>query len=234
MRRSYFAGEALTTRIDSREPKVCEIEIITARARFDTLESEWNALFERAARADQLFQDFNWLWHWTNHFLDARTKLRVIAGWHHGRLAMVWPLVETKTFGLKKLVWMGEPVSQYGDALVEPGALGQEMLAEGWRQVRGLGADFALLRKTRAASSAGQVIADMTPCLTNAAPVLDFGKAARFDDVLARLSGKVRSSRRRLSRRLMEQGDISFKASDRNQDRAFLIRRAFELKHHRA
>jgi CelD/BcsL family acetyltransferase involved in cellulose biosynthesis len=229
-RQSWYAQGAVTNRIGSPEPKVCDIEIVTARARFDALEQDWNALFDRAARPDQLFQNFNWLWHWANHFLNARTRLRVIAGWRDGRLAMVWPLVETRTFGLRKLVWMGEPVSQYGDALVEPGALAHRMLAEGWNEICALGADFALLRKTREASSAGLVIADTMPCLTNAAPVLDFGKAARFDDVLARLPGKVRSSRRRLSRRLMEQGDISLKASSQNEDRAFLIRCAFDLK----
>ncbi len=229
-RESYYPEGSLASRVISLERKVCRIEIITTRARFDALESEWNALFERAARPDHLFQDFNWLWHWANHFLDARTKLRVIAGWREGRLAMVWPLVETGSFGLRKLVWMGEPVSQYGDALVESGALAHRMLTEGWNEVCAIGADFALLRKIREASSAELVIADTAPCSTNAAPVLDFGKAVSFDDVLARLPGKVRSSRRRLSRRLMEQGDISLKASAQNEDRAFLVGRAFDLK----
>ncbi len=209
---------------------VCDIEIITSRKRFEALEMPWNALFERAARPDQLFQNFNWLWHWANHFLDDKTKLRIIAGWHDQQLVMVWPLVRTKTFGLKKLIWMGEPVSQYGDALVEPGFLASERLAEGWKRARGLGADFALLRKTRATSSAAMVISDATACTTAGAPRLDFGTATSFEDVLARLPGKVRSSHRRLWRRLTERGDITFSGLHRADEPDKLIRHAFDLK----
>ncbi len=208
----------------------CDIEVITTRKRFDGIETYWNALFENAARPDQLFQNFNWLWHWANHFLDGRTKLRIIAGWHEQRLVMVWPLAETKSFGLRKLIWMGEPVSQYGDALVEPGTFSQDMLTQGWRKAQDLGADFALLRKTRAASSAAMTITDATLCTTAGAPLLDFGDAANFEDVFARLPGKVRSSHRRLWRRLTEKGDITFSGLDQAQAPDELVRHAFELK----
>jgi hypothetical protein len=53
----------------------CHIEIVSTRAGFDALETQWNALFQRAARADQVFQNFNWLWHWANHFLNEKTQL---------------------------------------------------------------------------------------------------------------------------------------------------------------
>jgi len=224
------AESALADSFSPPVPKSCHIEIVTARARFDELETEWNSLFERAARADQLFQNFNWLWHWANHFLNDRTRLRIIAGWSEGRLVMVWPLAEVKTLGLRKLVWMGEPVSQYGDALVEPGSLAQDLLAQGWAQVRALGADFALLRKTRAASSAGAAIADAICVKTTGAPVLEFGNAKSFEDVLLRLSPKARSSRRRLARRLMESGDVCFSNPAQKATPEVLIRHAFNLK----
>ena len=38
---------------------------------FEALEAEWGALFERAGRADQVFQTFAWNWHWAQTFLDA-------------------------------------------------------------------------------------------------------------------------------------------------------------------
>ena len=43
--------------------------LVTTRAGFDALESEWNDLFDRAGSGQQMFQTFNWLWHWANHFL---------------------------------------------------------------------------------------------------------------------------------------------------------------------
>jgi CelD/BcsL family acetyltransferase involved in cellulose biosynthesis len=85
---------------------------ITDRAEFDALEEEWNALFERAGRPHQLFQGFNWLRHWANHYLDSRLRLSIVVGHRDGRLSIVWPLVAQHVAGLKRLSWMGEPVSQ--------------------------------------------------------------------------------------------------------------------------
>ena len=42
-------------------------ELVTTRAAFDALEDEWNDLFARAGRSAQIFQTFNWNWHWANH-----------------------------------------------------------------------------------------------------------------------------------------------------------------------
>ena len=57
---------------------VCELAVITGRAEFDALEGQWNALFERSGRPYHVFQTFNWLWHWANHYLDGDTKLSII------------------------------------------------------------------------------------------------------------------------------------------------------------
>src|SRR5437016_4655895 len=49
----------------------CEFAVIADRAGFEALEAEWNALFASAGRPCQIFQTFNWLWHWANHYLDG-------------------------------------------------------------------------------------------------------------------------------------------------------------------
>jgi CelD/BcsL family acetyltransferase involved in cellulose biosynthesis len=216
--------------VDLASSSVCRIEIVSTRAGFDALETQWNALFERAARADQVFQNFNWLWHWANHFLNDKTELRVVTGWRDGRLAMVWPLVATKKLGITRLSWMGEPVSQYGDALVEAGPAAKAMMKLGWDQASRCGADFVLLRKTRASSVAASIIAPAMPCRTEAASVLDFKDATDFDDVLSRLSSRERSSRRRLKRRLLEKGAIVFRDSEDEKEKRALVKQAFELK----
>ena len=41
--------------------------LITKRSDFDALEDDWNALFARAGRPTQVFQSFNWNWHWANN-----------------------------------------------------------------------------------------------------------------------------------------------------------------------
>ena len=45
--------------------------VVTSRAGLEALEDEWNALFARAGRDIHVFQTFNWIWHWSRHFLPA-------------------------------------------------------------------------------------------------------------------------------------------------------------------
>src|SRR3977135_217921 len=44
--------------------------LISERPAFDAPEPESNDLFRRAGRDTQLFQTFNWNWHWANHYLS--------------------------------------------------------------------------------------------------------------------------------------------------------------------
>ena len=46
-----------------------DLSLITDRAAFEALEADWNDLFARAGRPTQVFQTFNWNWHWARHYL---------------------------------------------------------------------------------------------------------------------------------------------------------------------
>ncbi|MFI5010915.1 MAG: GNAT family N-acetyltransferase [Hyphomicrobiales bacterium] len=234
MQRSSLEPRAEPERRDlapSNGALLCDIRVIADRARFDALEAEWNALFARVARPDQLFQSFNWLWHWANHFLGASTRLSIVTGWRGGRLVMAWPLVVRHSLGLLRLGWMGEPASQYGDALVEPGALAHAMLRQGWRAACSQGADVAFLRKTRRTSQAASLFAELgAPSVSSFAPYLDFAGAKTFEEVQKRFSAKARSSRRRLMRRLEEAGTIAFLDEARGEEARALVARTFALK----
>src|SRR5205807_6190267 len=143
------------------------------RTGFDALEQQWNALFERAGRPSQIFQTFNWLWHWANHFADGEsTTLSIIAGWQQSRLIMVWPLVTMRVAGLRQISWMGEPVSQYGDVLVENGPGAFNLLRQGWAYVLSLRPDVINLRKTRSDAVIAPLLAETGMTLTglSAAP----------------------------------------------------------------
>ena len=126
--------------------------IVRDRAGFDALEPEWNALFARAGRDTHLFQTFNWNWHWANHCLGAAAKivLAIVTGRSHGRLVLLWPLVIARRGGVKVLHWMGEPVSQYGDVLIDSVPHKALLLLESWRFLGAeLGAAAVNLRKAR-------------------------------------------------------------------------------------
>jgi CelD/BcsL family acetyltransferase involved in cellulose biosynthesis len=199
-------------------------ELVTSRAAFDALEPAWNDLYERAGRGSQVFQAFNWNWHWCNHYLadtnDTNVSLAVVTAWRGDRLVLVLPLAVTRAAGLKQLVWMGEPVSQYGDALVEDGENALPLLSAAWRFVVGeVQPDLANLRKVRDDAAITPLLALLPRIKTQelAAPYLDIASAPDFDTYQERYSPRSRRNRRRLGRRFAERGKTEF---ERPQDGA--------------
>jgi len=219
------------TGVALRASAACEIAIVTERAAFEALASEWGALFDRAARPEHLFQSFDWLSCWATHCLSPAERLRIVTGRRDGRLVMVWPLVEKRGLFGSKLVWMGEPVSQYGDALVDDDPDARKWLEAGWARISTLGADVAVLRKTRGDANASSLLAACgRSCEEAMAPFAQFHGKRRFDEVVAKRNPKTRSSRRRLLRRLQETGDIAFRSGADTAETEAAMRRAFAMK----
>jgi CelD/BcsL family acetyltransferase involved in cellulose biosynthesis len=216
-----------------------EVALVTSRAGLDALEADWNALFARAGRSTQLFQTFNWCWHWSNHFLlpaqngRARTALRIVTCRRDGRLALVWPLVLRRCVVGTELGWLGEPVSQYGDVLVEAGPGRAELICEAWRCIStDIRPDLVRLRKVRADAEVtpllerlGTIRSDMQE-----APFLDLAGAADFSAFLERYPAKPRRNRRRLLRRLEEQGPIEVETAAAGNDARFAAGIALAMK----
>ncbi len=200
-----------STQADLPEASI-RIEVVRKRAGFEALEGPWNDLFTVAALPQHVFQNFNWLWHWANHYLDDSIGLTIIAGWQGDRLVMVWPLVMKGGFPFRRLSWMGEPVSQYGDALVAHSAWRDDWMAQGWKAVMSLGADIAYLRKVRADSNVALLLENRSnaKCFSTGAPYLELSSAPDFETYEKRYPAKLRSSRRRYLRRLQDEGSITF------------------------
>jgi CelD/BcsL family acetyltransferase involved in cellulose biosynthesis len=203
-------------RVAYTAPQGCTFTIVTSRQGFDALEAEWNDLFWRAGKSTQIFQSFNWNWHWCNHFLspsdeDARPSLAILTGRRDGRLVMVWPLVLERVAGLSQLSWMGDPVSQYGDVLVEPEAV--PFLAEAWSFItRELKPDLLWLRKVRDDAEIATLLGDLNAFAAerHEAPYLDLASAPDFQSFERRYSPRSRRNRRRLFRRLSGLGPVAF------------------------
>jgi CelD/BcsL family acetyltransferase involved in cellulose biosynthesis len=200
----------------SSEPETV-FDVVRERSEMDALEPEWNDLFRRAGRSDQLFQTFNWNWHWANHYVPAGGErggpsLAVVAVRREGRLVMLWPLVLERIAGLSVLHWMGEPVSQYGDVLAEDLPDGLRLVRQAWRFITTrLGADAISLRKVRADATIAPLLRELGLQQTAAAeaPYLDLASAPDYSSYELRYTAKARKNRRRLSRRLAEQGPFA-------------------------
>jgi len=199
-----------------RAPRICTFEIVTGRAGFDALETEWNDLFWRAGHSAQVFQTFNWNWHWCNHYFAASAgelapSLAIVTGRRNGRLVMIWPLVSERVAGLSHLAWMGDPVSQYGDVLIEPEAI--PFLGDAWAFItRELKPDLVRLRKVRDDAAIAALLNDLNaiPSARTDAPYLDLASAPDFATFERRYSPRSRRNRRRLFRRLLELGPATF------------------------
>ena len=217
-------------------PETCAFAVVSTRADFNALETEWNDLFWRAGRGAQIFQTFNWNWHWCNHYLAASAdapapSLAIVTGRRDGRLVMVWPLVSERVAGLSQLAWMGDPVSQYGDVLVEPEAV--PLLGEAWCFIaRQLKPDLVRLRKVRDDAVIARLLGDLNafPAERREAPYLDLSSAADFSVFERRYSPRSRRNRRRLARRLQELGPMEFERCREGPRARELTVAAVELK----
>jgi len=210
-----------------------EFALIADRAQFAALEQEWNGLFARAGRPHQLFQAYDWLRHWANHYLDDRTRLSVVVARQGGRLVMVWPLTAVRCAGLTRLCWMGEPVSQYGDVLVEDGPARFYLLSQGWAYVKSLGADVIHFRKMREDAAVFPLLrqASGRSIAVAAAPYLNLASAADYETYQRRYPAKRRARRRRLLARLEERGAVAFERHEYGSAAADLVTDALRLKH---
>lgn len=214
-----------------------KLDLVTTRAGFDALEEPWNDLFARAGRDTQLFQSFNWLWHWANHFLpvsgEAGPELAIVTAHVDERLVMVWPLVLERGRGLNRLTWMGEPVSQYGDVLIDdlPDAL--DLLRAAWGFVtRHTNANVVQMRKVRADAAIAPLLPEMGAVMTAElkAPYLDLASAPSFDEYEKRYSGSARRNRKRQRRRLEERGATAVSWHTHGTEAAALVADTFRLK----
>ena len=204
-----FAAEAIAD---------LELSLVTDLSGFEALEADWNELFERSGRSTQLFQTYNWLWNWCVHFLpkkaDAHTSLAVVTGRRDGRLVVLLPLLCVRGWGMTRLTLMGDPVNQYGDALVEAHAETQFDLKKALAfAITATAADAVYLRKVRDDAAIAPLLAQLGATITQTqqAPYLSFGTTRDFAEWEQSYSKSARRNRRRQLRRLMDHGETKFR-----------------------
>jgi CelD/BcsL family acetyltransferase involved in cellulose biosynthesis len=206
------------------------------------LETDWNELFERAGRPTQVFQTFSWNWHWCRHFvwndhtsdrILAKQAAMILTARDNGRLVMVWPLAMERLGAVRQLVWMGEPVSQYGDILADTDTVDQASIRNAWAfALKALKPDVVRLRRVRADAIIAPHLASLSSLETvvNEAPYLDLTSAADFAAYEQRYSAKARKNRRRLARRLEEQGTVKFTLLPQSPAAGLAAKQAVEMK----
>lgn len=140
------------------------IERVETLAGVDALAAEWAAL-ESATPEATGFQSVAWCRAWLA-VAGERAEPRILCLRDEGRLVMLLPLQIERRLGVSIARWIGEPMTQYGDALALPGAARAQWRAAAlaemarWRDV-----DLFALTRLRACgvmadgSSAGEPLA---------------------------------------------------------------------------
>ena len=208
------------------------IEIVATREVFEALRPEWDALFDRAALPQQLFQSHSFLSHWVQHYLDRSMTLNIITGRRDGRLVMVWPLVKRQRFGLTLLQFMGSPVAQFGDILLDPEGDADGLAGAGWAAVERSGADLFFAQKVRQDSTFFHLSAGHRPAVVESqqAPFADLAVRVCANGPGSAYSPRDRSAYRRRLKRLAEHGELAFGAFMPGHEAAALACRAIAFK----
>ena len=198
---------------------------------FEELRLEWISLFAECGDPHQVFQTFEWLAAWAPLYIDARTRLSIVTGRVDGRLVLVWPLVVQKSFGLHVLSCMGDPVSQYSDALMAPG-LGDAAADAAFAYIMALPVDVVALRRVRDDAAIAPVLRRWLGASVNrqASPFVDFTGASDADAFEKRFSGKLRTGRRRRKRRLEERGTVTCTHHGPSAEAATLVATSIDFK----
>jgi CelD/BcsL family acetyltransferase involved in cellulose biosynthesis len=98
------------------------IEIVDTSDGLEALSAQWAALEALTPEATG-FQSFGWCQRWidVSQAGGMRCRARVVTVREGGVLVMLWPLQIERRLGVSLVRWLGEPITQYGDALALPG-----------------------------------------------------------------------------------------------------------------
>ena len=215
-----------------RRDDAVTVSVVTTPAGFLALQDAWDGLFSRAALPHQVFQGHVVLRHWLRHYLDPGTSLCIVTGWRAGRLVMAWPMVRQRRFGLVSLRFMGVPVAQFSDVLIEGPDEDGVLMRAGWDCLRRLGADLMELRKLRADSAlmrsgliVGAVLRERLE-----APFADLARRVGAEGPSHAYAARDRSNHRRRLPRLREHGAIGFSMEHPGPEAARLAVAAISMK----
>ena len=207
--------------------------LVTTLKQFETLKEDWTRLYDKHGQGIQLFQDYNWIFHWLKNFNGAETSLTIVTGVLNDELVMVIPLVLKRPAGLRVLEWAGSPVSQYGDILMKPEANNMHWITEGFKFISNkIKPDLYHLRKTRFDSTVFPLLENIEATVLEemAAPYIEIRGAENFTEFNKRYSQRSRKSKRRHRRKLEEHGETDFAIHKNGPEAANIIAEALKQK----
>lgn len=214
------------------------LELIERPERFMTIAPAWQALWSRTEGS--VFQSHAWLsaW-WTSFGSVGGSKLHVAVAWCGDAALAILPFAITRKWGgTRTLVWAGEAVSDYCDALVVHGHERGDVLGALWAKVRRDGGfDLIDLKQVRPGANVARLLTQSCSgrkaLRTRGRSDISFqviNHGLRGGEAYFRsLSKKARNNHSRGKRILSETGQVTSRLVSNSEIVPF-VERLFELK----
>jgi len=176
-----------------------------------TLAREWHGLEIQSATVT-VFQSSAWCRAWLKASAKAgfTEETRILIVRRGGRPVLLWPLAVRRAGPCRVLHALGEPATQYCDALVAREEHCGRLLDAAWSAIRSW-RDIDLIEmrrvRTNATIAALPALAKVKAACATTAPFVDIRLAAGGD---AHRSSRTRNALKRHRRKLAEHGEVSF------------------------
>lgn len=208
-----------------------EATLLVGAAALDALEADWRALAD-AAPDRSVFLAYGFARPLADYHERRGERVLVARVDLGGSVACLLPVAIAKRSGLRVAAFLGDPISQYGDALLAAGAprdlpeIALQALIESGE------ADVFALRRVRADAAIRGALARFARPIGSPTPsrFADMSGGIDADELMLALGGaKQRRERQRSRRRLSEYGDVVVEIRT-GEDACAWIGEAIELK----
>ncbi|MEQ8657299.1 MAG: GNAT family N-acetyltransferase [Hyphomicrobiales bacterium] len=199
------------------------VDCLSKRDEILDLQDAWHRL-EAISQTNTVFQAFDLCMPWLDAYVfgkDPTHEAQVIALYQGGELVGLLPLAVPLGSPVVLAEWIGEPLVQYGDMLLDPScdhvALGKALKDA----ISNLGVDGLLLRAVRADAAIHDVLplnAATQAGVARQAATADLTDFETADDYFATFSPKSRKRLRRRRKELAKAGDLGFKVMPAGPD----------------
>lgn len=194
-----------------------KFDVIDTLTAFDELAGDWREVFAASTQCGNIFTSYEWHRAYLRHFWSntghSGSELAIVVGRQRGKAQVICPLIVEQQFGARVLRWIGDPVSQYGDAVVRDTKDQARMVSEALRFVaRKKNADALVLGRLREDGAAADAIklSRYEVLKSQTAPFTNLAGYASVDQYVASQTSNRRKQHRRLWRRLEDHAPVKF------------------------
>jgi CelD/BcsL family acetyltransferase involved in cellulose biosynthesis len=122
--------------------KVLRFDCLTDLNQISEIRADWCALEQRSLSEMAYFQSFDWCFNWCQSFAnrqqtDTDVRIFIYTARRDDTLVMLIPLmVERKAGGLCKTLFIGQPLTQYGGALIDKDCVSTDDILAFWSWIK--------------------------------------------------------------------------------------------------